>query len=150
MTSEEEEEDHKFSIIKPGSAEWQSALVDIKTLEDAGQYEGSVGAAVAVNVLQLKSTAGRRYLAHHGTQTLGDFSKVFVHFKGIVTADYEELGAHLLMLTSRTLNIPRTQAEAGPSPVFRHQFDYVLLGIPNLRRTEVYRRIIESLAKTFI
>lgn len=138
-----------FDIIKPGSAEWASALSDVKSLEDAGTYEGGKGTEVKLNVLNLSSSAGRRFQGSHGIQVLGNYSKVFVHFKGVVSADYEELGTMLYFMTAKTLNVPLSQAEAGPSPVFRHQFDYVLLGIPNLRGPEIHRRIVEAVSKAF-
>jgi hypothetical protein len=144
-----EQENSGFNVIKPGSQEWRDALGDVKALEDAGLYEGAKGTAVDVNVLTLRSTAGRHYTAHHGTQSLGSTAKIFVHFKGMVSADLEELGAHMLNLVSRTLNIPGTHAEAGPSPVFRNQFDFVLFEVPAIRLADTHRRIVESLKKTF-
>jgi len=141
--------DPSFSVIKPGSKEWKNALEDAKALEDASLYEGAKGVAVVPDVLELQSSGGRRYQAHIGTQALGDQSKVFIHFKQIVSADLEELSAYLYDLVARKLNIQGTQAEAGVSPLFRNQYDFVLLGVPRLREKETLRRIAKALLDTF-
>ncbi len=47
------------------------------------------------------------------------------------------------------LNIKGSRAEAEPSPIIRHQYDYVLFGVPNFRANQTLKYLLSKLVDLY-
>jgi hypothetical protein len=84
-------------------------------------------------------------LISHAVQYLGTHCKIIFHIKNVSTALMESLadeGKKICVDVLNKLAAPVT-VDAGRSPVFRGQWDFVAWGIPILRSSELEKHILK-------
>lgn len=81
-------------------------------------------------------------------QTSDLTSKIVFHIKDISKKDMESCSIILYGLVQQ-LNIENSMAEGGISPIFLHQWDFVLLDVPNFRVESICNYLIQQLQDMF-
>lgn len=81
----------------------------------------------------------------HAVQYLGTHSKVIFHIKNVSVKVMESLADEGKRICVDVLNkIPSSiTVDAGKSPVFRGQWDFVTWGIPILRSSEIEKHLLK-------
>lgn len=128
-----------FKPILPDTAEFKQALKDIESVTPGG----------ALGIQFVKETlSGRTEIEHALIETSAGFHKLVVLVGPLSLTDMERI-SELLQVVTQGLNIPGTTAEAGISPIYPKQFDFVLFGIPSFRAPNIRTFVREKIKGLF-
>jgi hypothetical protein len=128
-----------FRPILPGSAEYNKALKDVRSL---------TGKASGMEVVFTENSFGKSggTIKHAVIATDEKHSKIVILLTRVSVPVMQVVSTKLRELTT-ALNLPGTSAEAEPSPVINKQFDYVLFNVPSIRAEDIRNYLVNTLIK---
>jgi hypothetical protein len=131
----------KTHLIQPGTAEWDSAL------RDAGELSsGGLSPVIFETVPCVSARSPKLEIAHTMLPNGAGTVRIIFHFKNISVPDISDL-LSLLQQIVREANITSSVCNASVSEVFRNQYDFVWLELPEIRAKLLRYQILERALK---
>jgi hypothetical protein len=131
----------RTQLIQPGTAEWDAALKDVDSLSKGGAspvvFETVQCPSLRSPKLEIAST-----IIPNGAGT----SRLIFHFKNISVADSFDVLALLKKIVLESA-ITTSACNASVSEVFRNQYDFVWIEVPDIRCPMLREQILHKACK---
>lgn len=131
----------KTQLIRPGTAEWDSALKDVDSLS-----KGALAPVVFATIPCASARSPKLEIAHTMIPNGEGTIRLIFHFKNISVGDITDLLSLLKKIVVEA-NVSSSVCNASVSEVFRNQYDFVWLELPVVRAPLLRDQVLERAVK---